>query len=65
MERHPGLVRPYFETADEVLDIPLSRLCLEGGAEELRDTSVTQPAVYLVSLIAAAILREQGIMPSV
>ncbi|MFC8090612.1 ACP S-malonyltransferase [Streptomyces sp. NPDC057301] len=65
LERHPELARPYFEAADEVLDIPLSKLCFEGGTEELRDTSVTQPAVYVVSLVAAAVLREKGIRPSV
>ncbi|CAM5276988.1 malonyl CoA-acyl carrier protein transacylase [Streptomyces badius] len=64
LERHPGLARPYFEAADEVLQIPLSKLCFEGDSEDLRDTSVTQPAVYLVSLVAAAVLREQGIRPS-
>ncbi|MFD6231614.1 ACP S-malonyltransferase [Streptomyces sp. NPDC060232] len=65
LERYPELARPYFETADEVLDIPLSRLCFEGDAEELRDTSVTQPAVYVVSLVAAAVLRDRGVSPSV
>lgn len=65
LERYPELARPYFETADEVLDIPLSRLCFEGDAEELRDTSVTQPAVYVVSLVAAAVLRDRGVTPSV
>ncbi|MEV7114412.1 ACP S-malonyltransferase [Streptomyces anulatus] len=65
LERHPEQVRPYFETADEVLQIPLSKLCFEGDSEDLRDTSVTQPAVYLVSLVAAAVLREQGVRPSV
>ncbi|MFH8893862.1 ACP S-malonyltransferase [Streptomyces sp. NPDC054904] len=65
LERHPELARPYFDTANEVLGIPLSRLCFEGDAEELRDTSVTQPAVYVVSLVAAAVLREKGVRPSV
>ncbi|QTD99691.1 ACP S-malonyltransferase [Streptomyces cyanogenus] len=65
LERHPELARPYFDTADEVLDIPLSRICFEGSTEELRDTSVTQPAVYLVSLVAAAVLRAKGLRPAV
>ncbi|MFK0022778.1 ACP S-malonyltransferase [Streptomyces sp. NPDC090798] len=65
VERYPDVVRPYFETADEVLGIRLSRLCFQGDAEELRETSVTQPAVYVASLAAAAVLREKGIRPAV
>lgn len=65
VEQYPDVVRPYFETADETLGIPLSRLCFEGDAEELRETSVTQPAVYVVSLAAAAVLRHKGIRPAV
>ncbi|WP_076971257.1 ACP S-malonyltransferase [Streptomyces sparsogenes] len=61
---HPDLVRPYFDTADEVLGMPLSRLCFEGDPEELRDTSVTQPAVYLASLVSAVVLRERGVAPA-
>ncbi|MFA7766297.1 ACP S-malonyltransferase [Streptomyces sp. NPDC048723] len=64
-ERYPDVVRPYFETADEVLGIGLSSLCFEGDAEALRETSVTQPAVYVASLAAAAVLREKGIRPAV
>ncbi|MEU1662010.1 ACP S-malonyltransferase [Streptomyces sparsogenes] len=62
--RHPDLVRPYFDTADEALGMPLSRLCFEGDPEELRDTSVTQPAVYLASLVSAVVLRERGVAPA-
>ncbi|MFI0733839.1 ACP S-malonyltransferase [Streptomyces sp. NPDC021225] len=64
LARHPDLVRPYFDTADEVLGIPLSRLCFEGDPEELRDTAVTQPAVYLASLVSAVVLREKGVVPA-
>jgi [acyl-carrier-protein] S-malonyltransferase len=43
-----------FDRADEVLDIPLSRICFEGPEEELRRTSVTQPALFVHSLATLA-----------
>lgn len=41
--------RRTFEEADEVLGIPLSRLCWEGPEEELSLTTNTQPALLTVS----------------
>lgn len=38
--------REVFERADEVLGLPLSRLCFEGPADELDDTSLAQPAIF-------------------
>lgn len=52
--------RGLFREADEVLGIPLSRLCFEGSEEELGRTSVTQPAVLTVSLAAWEVLRRRG-----
>lgn len=37
------------------------RQCLEGSAEELRETRVTQPCLYTVEMAAAAELSEAGI----
>ncbi|MEH1098885.1 ACP S-malonyltransferase [Micromonospora sp. CPCC 205561] len=59
------LPTPYLDTADELLGMPLSRLCLRGSAEELRDTAVAQPAILLTSLIALELLRERGLEPAV
>ncbi|MDD5039382.1 MAG: ACP S-malonyltransferase [Dehalococcoidales bacterium] len=38
-----------FKKADEVLDLPLSRLCFEGPEDELRQTINAQPALVTVS----------------
>ena len=46
--------RDLFETADRILDFPLSRICFEGPEEELRETRNTQPALFVHSL---AVLR--------
>lgn len=53
--------RAIFEEADAVLGRPISKLCMEGTEEELRRTSNTQPAVYVTSAAALAVLRAAGI----
>jgi len=42
--------RRVFEEADEALEFPLTRLCLEGPGDELRETINAQPAVLMVSI---------------
>jgi len=42
--------RQVFEEADEALQFPLTRLCLEGPEDELRETINAQPAVMTVSI---------------
>ena len=43
------LVKNLFKEADEVLNLPLSKIILEGPNEELNLTVNTQPAIYLIS----------------
>ena len=42
--------RQVFEEADEALQFPLTRLCLEGPEDQLRETINAQPAVLTVSI---------------
>ncbi len=51
--------REVFARADEVLDLPLSRLCFEGPQEALTATDVAQPAIYTTSLAGLAALEER------
>ncbi|REF00937.1 ACP S-malonyltransferase [Thermomonospora umbrina] len=62
-ELHPDLVDAYYRPAEEILGLPLSRLCWEGPAEDLQDTSVTQPAVFLTSLVTLEALDRRGLRP--
>lgn len=55
--------RRLFEQADDALGFPISRLCFEGPAEELKLTENTQPALLTVSVAAWAVLRERGWQP--
>ncbi|MDO8472656.1 MAG: ACP S-malonyltransferase, partial [Dehalococcoidia bacterium] len=47
-----------FQQVDEALGFPLSRLCFEGPAEELKQTINAQPAVFTVSLACLEAARE-------
>ena len=58
-EREPA-ARAVFDQADEALGFPLSELCFHGPEEALTDTVNQQPAIYVTSLAAWAVLRERG-----
>ncbi len=42
-----------FEKANEILGFEITKIMFEGSADELKQTNVTQPAVYLHSVIKA------------
>ena len=46
-----------FKQADDLLGFDLSRIMFEGSAEDLRQTKVTQPAVFLHSVVKAKCLK--------
>lgn len=50
-----------FERANEILGFRITDIMFEGTAEELKQTKVTQPAVFLHSVILAKVL---GVEPS-
>ena len=53
------LVKNLFKQADEALDLPLSKIILEGPKEELDLTTNTQPAIFLISYsIFQVIIKE-------
>jgi len=56
-DRYPA-ARRAFERAEEVLDMPVRRLCFEGPIEELNRTEVIQPCVMTVSWAAYEVWRE-------
>ena len=51
--------RAVFEEADHALDFSLSRLCVEADAEELSDTTNTQPAIVTTSIAYFEYLKER------
>ncbi|MGE5355877.1 MAG: ACP S-malonyltransferase [Deltaproteobacteria bacterium] len=50
-ENHEA-AREYFERANEILGFRISDIMFDGTPEDLRQTKVTQPAVFLQSLIS-------------
>ena len=54
-----------FKEADEALDYSIMKMCFEGPENDLRLTANTQPAILTVSVIAAAVLKEHGIVPDI
>lgn len=49
-----------FEKANEILGFRITDIMFEGSAEELKQTKVTQPAIFLHSVILAATLNDSG-----
>ncbi len=58
------IAREAFETADRVLGTPLSRVCWEGPAEDLKKSVNTQPALLTHSIAAFRLVEAAGITPS-
>lgn len=56
-------VRARFAEADEALGFALSELCFEGPAEQLAQTHITQPAVFVHSVAVGELLAAVGLQP--
>jgi [acyl-carrier-protein] S-malonyltransferase len=51
------LARKMFDRANEILGFDLSKIMLEGSKEDLQQTRVTQPAIYLHSVVTAKVME--------
>lgn len=51
------VAKALFESANEILGFRITDIMFEGTAEELKETKVTQPAVFLHSVILAKVLN--------
>jgi [acyl-carrier-protein] S-malonyltransferase len=66
--QHPGMgkdlfdryqgAREMFEEANDILGFEITRLMFEGTDEDLRQTRVTQPAIFLHSVILASTIED-------
>ena len=45
--------REYFSQADEVLGFSITKVMFEGSEEDLKQTNITQPAIFLHSVVVA------------
>jgi|TARA_S200000501_G_C20809490_1_gene737706 [acyl-carrier-protein] S-malonyltransferase len=53
------LVKKLFKEADDVLDVSLSKIILEGPKEELDFTTNTQPAIFLISYSIFNVVKKE------
>ena len=49
-EKYPA-ARSYYDAADDIMGIHISKLCFDGPADALKETNITQPALYIHSYI--------------
>ncbi len=52
--------RQLYDRANEIVGYDLARLCFEGPAEELDSTVVSQPALFVTSLVGIELLRQSA-----
>jgi len=52
------MAKELFQQANDVLGFNITKIMFEGSAEELKETKVTQPAIFLHSTILAKVMGE-------
>lgn len=52
------LAKDIMKEADEILGFSISKVMFEGSEEELKQTKVTQPAIYLHSVLVAKLAKD-------
>lgn len=57
---HNATAKALFDEADEVLGYSLTKLCFEGPQEELTQTKICQPALYVHGYAGFTALKEAG-----
>jgi len=58
--------REVFDLANSVLDdIDLKALCFDGSEDALKQTAVTQPAIFTHSIAAFQVLKTRGVSPHI
>lgn len=53
------VAKELFDKANEILGFEITKIMFEGTADELKQTKVTQPAIFLHSVILSKVLGEQ------
>ncbi|MBT8205872.1 MAG: ACP S-malonyltransferase, partial [Eudoraea sp.] len=56
-ENH-AIAQELFERANDILDFAITDIMFEGTAEQLRQTNVTQPAIFLHSVILSKVMGD-------
>ena len=59
------VAKKFFDEADDALGYSIKKMCFEGSEDDLKLTENTQPAILVVSVIAAELLKAEGIFPEI
>ncbi len=60
---HVPEARKRFDAARQILGFDLAKICFDGPEEELKQTRVTQPAIFVHSVILTDLLFKKNIKP--
>jgi [acyl-carrier-protein] S-malonyltransferase len=60
---HSSLARDRYAAAADILGFDLSDICFNGSENDLKQTRVTQPALYVHSCILTELFCERGVAP--
>lgn len=55
------VARHYFDRANEIMETDLKAICFEGPEEQLKQTSITQPAIFVHSVIVYELVKAKGL----
>ena len=55
------IAKKIFDEADDALGYSIKKMCFEGSEDDLKLTANTQPAILIVSVIAAELLKAEGV----
>ncbi len=58
------IAKTFFDRANLSLPFDLTEVCFEGPEEDLKQTRITQPAIFVHSVAMAMVLISKGITPS-
>jgi len=57
------IAKNYYDKANEILGFDIKKVSFEGPLEDLKQTKITQPAIFVLSVIVNKLLQEKGINP--
>lgn len=57
------IARDLFNRANAVMDTDLAKICFEGPEEELKQTQITQPAIFVHSMVVFELIRNSVPLP--
>ena len=57
------IAKELYDKANDILGFDIKKVSFEGPLEDLKQTKITQPAIFIMSVILDKILKEKGFKP--